>query len=132
MDEFYVADNLLSNAEACDGYTCDQLHCGNKSSFTHVFGMNTDSCMPGFLTCFIRTFSAMKGLFSDNVKVQTGAAVKDILRQYNIVGMHSDPPQQNQNPAKRQIQEVKATTNLVVDQTGAPPWTCLMCMVYIV
>ena len=73
--------------EANDGSTCAQIYFGKKSSFTHVFGMKTEIEMPGILMDFIPMFGAMKGLFSDNAKVQTGAAVKDILRQYNIDDM---------------------------------------------
>ena len=46
--------------------------------------------------------------------------------------MHSEPLQQNHNPAERIIQEVKATTNMVMDRTGAPPWIWLLFMVFIV
>eukprot|EP00957_Ditylum_brightwellii_P154003 11721872-Ditylum_brightwellii.AAC.1 len=61
----------------------------------------------------------MKGLFSDNAKAQTSLAVKDILRQYNIYDMQSKPHQQNQNPAERPIQEVKAMTYVMMDRSGA-------------
>eukprot|EP00957_Ditylum_brightwellii_P140999 10741979-Ditylum_brightwellii.AAC.1 len=67
--------------------------------------------MPGTLIDFMRKWGAMKGLFSDNDKAQTSMAIKDILCQYNIDGMQSEPHQQNQNPAERLIQEVKALTN---------------------
>ena len=131
MDEVYATEIFVSNVEAHDGSTCSQPYCGNKSSFTHVFGIKTKSDMPGTLMDFIRTFGAMKGLFSDNYKFQTGAAIKDILRQYNIDDIQSEPLQKNQNPPKRRIQEFKANTNMVMYQTGAPPSTWLLCMVYI-
>ena len=131
-DEVNVTDNLFYNMKSHKGFICAPFYDGEKSSFADLFGMKTKSDIPETIRDFICTFGATKGLLFYNTRVHTVESVQDILRQYNIVGMHSDPPQQNQNPAKRQIQEVKATTNLVVDQTGAPPWTCLMCMVYIV
>ena len=87
LDEVYVEYTLLSNVEAHEGSTCAQLYCGKKYSFTRLFGMKTESEMPGTLMDFIRTFGAMKGLFSDNAKVHTGAAIKDILQQCNIDDM---------------------------------------------
>eukprot|EP00957_Ditylum_brightwellii_P206214 15347353-Ditylum_brightwellii.AAC.1 len=64
----------------------------------------------------------MKGLFDDNAKVQASMAMKDILCQYNIDDMQSDPHQQNQNPAERHIQEVKAMKNVMMDRSGAPAY----------
>eukprot|EP00957_Ditylum_brightwellii_P113204 8632783-Ditylum_brightwellii.AAC.1 len=61
--------------------------------------------MSGTLMDFIHKWGAMTGLFSDNAKAQTSMAVKDILCQYNIDYMQSEPHQQNQNPAERCIQE---------------------------
>eukprot|EP00957_Ditylum_brightwellii_P104414 7952482-Ditylum_brightwellii.AAC.1 len=78
--------------------------------------------MPGTLMDLICKWGAMKGLFSDNAKGQTSMAVKDILRQYNIDDMQSEPHQQNHNPAKRRIQEVKTTNNVMIDRSGAPAY----------
>eukprot|EP00957_Ditylum_brightwellii_P142788 10879743-Ditylum_brightwellii.AAC.1 len=78
--------------------------------------------MPGTLMDFIRKWGAMKGLFSNNSKAQTSMAVKDILHQYNMDVMQSEPHQQNQNPAKRPIQAVKAMKNVMMDRTGAPAY----------
>eukprot|EP00957_Ditylum_brightwellii_P185852 14149879-Ditylum_brightwellii.AAC.1 len=64
----------------------------------------------------------MKELFSDNAKAQTSMAVKDILLQYNIDDMQSEPNQQNQNLAERRIQEVKAMANVMMDRSGAPTY----------
>ena len=54
-----------------------------------------------------------------------------LLRQYNINYIQSDPLQQKENPDKRQIQKGKATKNMAIDRTGAPPCTWLLYMVYI-
>ena len=76
--------------------------------------------MPGTLMDFIQGHGAMHGLFSDNAKVETSKVVKDILWLYNIYDLQSEPHHQHQNPAERHIQEVKASTNVVMDRTGAP------------
>eukprot|EP00957_Ditylum_brightwellii_P133599 10186088-Ditylum_brightwellii.AAC.1 len=78
--------------------------------------------MPSNLIEFIRKWGAIKGLFSNNAKAQTRMAVTDILQQYNIDDMQSEPHQQNQNPAKRRIQEVKALANVMMDRSGAPAY----------
>ena len=88
--------------------------------------------MPGTLMDFIRGHGAMRGLFSDNAKVETSKVVKDILWLYNIYDLQSEPHHQHQNPAERRIQEVKASTNVVMDCTGAPSFMWLLCMLYVV
>ena len=120
LDEVYATDTFFSNVKAHDGSECVQLYCGRKSYFTSTYGMKTESQMSGTLMDFIKSFGAMQGLFSDNAKAESSAAVKDILSQYCIDNMYSEPYQQNQNPAECRIQEVKAMTNIVMDRTGAP------------
>ena len=71
---------------------------------------------------FILKWGVMDGLFSDNAKAQTSKAVADILQQYNIYDMQSEPYQQNQNFAERRIQEVKSMTTTLMDRTGSPGW----------
>ena len=132
LDEVYATDTFFSQTTAHDGSTCCQLYCGRKSYFTSVYGMKSEYEMPGSLMDFIRQHGAMKGLFSDNARVQTGHAVRDILRQYGIADMQSEPHQQNQNPAERRIQEVKKMTNVVLDRTGAPRHLWLLCLLWCV
>eukprot|EP00957_Ditylum_brightwellii_P022963 1733192-Ditylum_brightwellii.AAC.1 len=64
----------------------------------------------------------MKRLFSDNAKAKTSLAVKDMLCKYNIDDMQSESHQQNQNPAERCIQEVKAMSNVMMNRSGAPAY----------
>ena len=81
---------------------------------------------------FILKWGVMDGLFSDNAKAQTSKAVADILGQYKIYDMQSEPYQQNQNYADRRIQEVKSMTNTLMDRTGSPGFLWLLCMMYCV
>jgi len=132
LEEVYATDTFFANEPAHDGSTCVQLFCGRKSYFTAIYGMKTENQMPGALMDFIRQHGAMKGLFSDNAKSETSHAVRDILRQYNIPAMTSEPHQHNQNPAERRIKEVKSMTNVVMDRTGAPGFLWLLAMTYCV
>ena len=109
-----------------------QLYCGRDSYLTDVFGMKEETEMPGTLLDFILKWGAMDGLFSDNAKVQTSYAVQDILRQYNINDMQSEPEMQHQNPAERRIQEVKSMTNTLMDRSGSPKHLWFLCMLYVV
>ena len=127
--EVYATDTFFAHEVAIGGEECAQLYCGKTSQFTQVYGMKSKSEMPGTLMDFIRQFGAMIGLFSDNAKEQTSAAVIDIQRNYNIKDMQCEPRYQNQNPAERKIQEVKAMANTVLDRSGAPGkfWFLAMC-----
>ena len=132
LDEDIATDTFFSNTRALDGSICAQLFVGRKSMLTDVFGMKTEQQMPGALMDFIRKWGAGTGLFSDNAKAETSNAVRDILRQYNMRDLQSEPHQQNQNPAERRIQEVKSVTNTLLDRSGAPETLWLLCMTYVV
>ena len=132
LDEDVATDTFFSNVKAHDGSTCAQLFVGRKSMLTDIFGMKTESQVPGALMDFIRKWGAGRGLFSDNAKSETSNAVRDILRTYNMRDLQSEPHQQNQNPAERRIQEVKATTNILLDRSGAPESCWLLCMTFVV
>ena len=43
----------------------------------------------------------------------------------------SAPHQQNQNPAERQIQNVKRTSNMIMDRTNTPAHLWLLCVMYV-
>ena len=47
LDEEYATDTFFSDTKAHDGSTSVQLYCGRKSQFTKVYGMKTESEMPG-------------------------------------------------------------------------------------
>jgi hypothetical protein len=132
LNEVYATDTFYANCKAHNGSECAQLFTGRRSFFTSLHPMNSESEMPGSLMDFIRTYGAMSGLFIDNAKAQCGKVVEKILRMYNIKDMQTEPHHPWQNPAERCIQEVKATTNVILDRTGAPKVMWLLCMMYVV
>ncbi len=69
-------------------------------------------------------------LLSDNAKSELSNAVKEILRKYNIKDLQTEPHHPNQNPAERQIQEIKKTANTVMDRSGAPGCLWYLATVY--
>ena len=74
----------------------------------------------------------MDRLISDRAKSETSNKVVDVLRNYVIGDWQSKPYHENQNPAERRYQQIKRTTNLLMDRTGAPPKTWLLCVLYTV
>jgi hypothetical protein len=45
--------------------------------------------------------------------------------------MQSEPYQQQQNPAERRYQTIKRAANRVLDRSGAPEYTWLMCLQFV-
>jgi hypothetical protein len=88
--------------------------------------------MPETLYDFAREVGVPVGLLSDNAESETSNKVKEWLRQYCVYDWQSEPHQQNQNPAERRIQEVKATTNIVMDRTATPTCLWFLAMAYVV
>ena len=109
-----------------------QLFCGCTTHLTAVFPMKTDHEMSRTFEDFIRTYGAPNALFSDNAKSQIGKAVKEILRMYAIKDFQCEPHHQHQNPAERQIQEVKKRCNILMDRSGSPAPYWLLCTKYVV
>ena len=132
LQEVFATDTFFSATEAHDGSKMCQLFVGKKSYFTEVVPMTQKSEFPNALKDFVRKHGAMQGLMSDNAPEQISDQVHQILRQYNIKDMQSEPYQQNQNPAERRIQEVKAMTTVVMDRSGAPKKLWLLCLLYCV
>ena len=50
------------------------------------------------------------------------------MRQWAIPHGRSEPHQQRQNLAERQVQEVKAATRTLMDRSGCPKWAWLLAM----
>ena len=48
-----------------------------------------------------------------------------------IGNWQSEPHQQHQNPAERRYQTVKGLANVILDRTGAPASTWLLCLTYV-
>ena len=65
----------------------------------------------------------MDRLISDRAQVEVSNKVLDLLRNYVIGDWQSKPHFQHQNPAERRFQDIKRTTNILLDRTGAPAET---------
>ena len=49
---------------------------------------------------------------------------------YGVGSKQYEAHKQNQNPSERRIQEVRGTTRIVLDCSGAPKWSWILCMTY--
>ena len=79
----------------------------------------------------IRRSGAMDKLLSDSAKTEISKTVMDILRAYHISNWHSEPYQQNQNPAEWRYRTIKSWTDTVMNRSGAPANCWLLCMIYV-
>jgi hypothetical protein len=124
-------DTIQSDVPAINGgkkYV--QIFIRTKSLVTDVHGMKSPAQFPGVLTDEIITCSAPTKLISDSARVETSKEVHGILRTYGISSWQSEPHQQHQNPAEWQYQTVKVC-NSILDQTGAPAYCWLLCLMYV-
>ena len=124
LREVFATDTFFSSEKALGGYTMAQLYIDKTSTFTEIFGMKRKSQMSETPQDFIRQWGAPSGLMLDSAKIETSKAVKDILRMYGIKDMQSEANHQHQNYAEQHIQEVKCTSNIVMDRINALGVSC--------
>ena len=79
----------------------------------------------------IRERGAPNKLISDRAQVENSEKVQYILCTLFIGSWQSEPHQQHQNPAERRFQTVKTAANTILDRTGAPASTWLLCLLYV-
>ena len=82
---------MFASKKSIEGYTCAQLFVGKSSKYTAVYGMRSEDQGTEALQDFIRDVGAPYNIHSDNSKMQTSNAWKDILRQYNISQTTTEP-----------------------------------------
>jgi hypothetical protein len=131
-DEPVATDTVYSDTPAVDsGATSAQLFVGTETLLTDVYGMKTDKQFVSTLEDNIRERGAMSKLISDRAQVEISNKVMDIVRALFVRTWQSEPHQQQQNPAERRYQTVKTMSNTVLDRTGAPAHTWLLCLMYV-
>jgi hypothetical protein len=95
LNTFYATDTFSSNVISKDEYTTAQVYCDREKLFECCLRCDGKITVPGTLLDFIRKWGAMVGLYDNNEHVQTRYAVNEILRQYNIYNMQSEPNMQH-------------------------------------
>ena len=114
-----------------DGSLAAVLFTGLDTQVTDIYGIKTDRQFVNTLEDNIRQRGAPNKLISDRAQVEISNKVLNILRALVIGDWQSEPHQQQQNPAERRYQTVKTTANRVMDRSGAPAYTWLLCLTYV-
>ena len=131
-NESVACDIVYSDTPAIDdGSVAAVLFVGVTTQVTDVYGIKTDKQFVNTLEDNIIQRGAPNKLLSDRAQVIISNKVLDILRTLCIGNWQSEPHQQQQNPAERRYQTVKTSTNRIMDRTGAPPYTWLLCLKYV-
>jgi hypothetical protein len=131
-DEPVATDTVFSDTPSIDGgETCAQIFVGTESLVTDIYGMKNEKQFVNTLEDNIRERGAMSRLLSDRAQVEISARVVSILRALHIGQWQSEPHQQHQNPCERRYQTLKTTTNTLLDRSGSPAYTWLLCLIYV-
>ena len=59
-------------------------------------------------------------------------SLRKLIRAYGVRSKQSEAHKHNQNPAERRIQEIKGTNFTILNRSGAPSWSWLLCMACVV
>ena len=130
--EAVATDTVYADVPAIDcGHTQAQFYCGIDSLVCDAYGMKTDKQFVNTFEDIIRQRGAMDKLISDGAKVETTGKAQDIFRAYVIGNWHSEAYQQQQNFAERKYQQVKNTTNRLLERAGSPAYTWLLALLYV-
>jgi hypothetical protein len=100
------------------------------SGYRHIWD-ETDKEFIKTLEENIRKRGAMDKLISDRALSEINKKIHDILRAYIINDWQSEPHHQHQNYAERHYAIMKSRTYVILNRTGAPPDTWLLCMQYV-
>ena len=114
-----------------NGSMAAQVFVGRTTYVTDVYGCKTDAEFAGILEENIRERGAINCLISDGAKAETLAKVVDLLRMYKCGNYMSELEHQHQKFAENRIRTPKDTSNRIMDWTGAPGYTWLLCLIYV-
>jgi hypothetical protein len=96
-----------------------------------VYPIKSDKQFVNTLLDNITQCGAPTRLISNRAQVEISERVKQVLRPLHISTWQSEPHQQHQNPAERQYQNIKRLCNTILDRSGAPAYTWLLCLMYV-
>jgi hypothetical protein len=96
-----------------------------------VYGLKTDKAFVSTLEDNIRERGAMDKLISDFSKAEVSERVNQILRALCFSSWYSEPYHQNQNYAENRYDKIKATTNRIMNFSGASAHIWLLALIYV-
>jgi hypothetical protein len=119
--------HCVSDTPAVDGgVTAAQIFVGRESLVADVYGLKTDKEFVSTLEDIIRERGAMDKLISDCAKAEMSERVKQILWALVLSAWYSEPYHENRNFAENRYATIKASTNRVMNFSGAPAHTWLL------
>jgi hypothetical protein len=131
-NELVATDTVFSDTPAVDcGVTAAQIFVGRETLVDDVYGLKTDKEFGNTLENNICKRGAMNKLISDCAKAEMSGQVKQILRALVIIAWYSEPYHENQNFAENCYATIKASTNRVMNFSGAPAHTWLLALMYV-
>lgn len=131
-NEDVATDTIFSDVPAIDnGSTMAQMYVGTTTHVRDAYGMKREREFANTLEDCVRERGAMNRLLSDRASVEISERVKNFLRFLIIGAWQSEPHMQHQNPYERSWQTVKHRVNVLLDRSGAPPYTWFLCLTYV-
>lgn len=130
--EAVACDFVYADTPAIDnGSDTAVIFVGRDTRVTDAYGVKNDREFVNTLEDNIRDRGAPDKLISDRAQVEISKSVLSILRALFISSWQSEPHQQQQNYAERQIQIIKTMVNRIMDRVGAPAYAWLLCLLYV-
>jgi hypothetical protein len=131
-DEPVATDTIYSDPPGIDcGISSAQLFVGTKTHTADMFPIKSDKQFVNTLLDNITQLIAPTKLISNCAQVEISECIKQVLRPLHIATWQSEPHQQHQNPDERQYQNIKRLCNTILDRSGAPAYTWLLCLMYV-
>jgi hypothetical protein len=131
-DKPVATNTIYSDTPAIEcGITSAQVFVGTKTHTADVYAIKSDKQFVNTLLDNITQCGTPTKLISDRAQVEISERVKQVLRPLHISTWQSEPHQQHQNPAERQYQNIKRLCNTILDRSGAPAYTWLLCLMYV-
>ena len=127
-------NNFFSSVRAHDGTTPIELIIDTETLLTNVYAIGSKSSLniAKVLQYRFREGGITINIWSDNAQKEFMGSVCKLLRAYGVGSKKYEAHKNNHNPAKRRIQEIKGTTWTIFDHYGAPSWSWILCMAYVV
>ena len=119
--EEWLSDTWFFNIKSFEGYWSCQLFGGRKSKRLANYGMQTESNGPDALLDFFREIGVPISIRRDNSCMQTSYLWKQYMRRYNCKDKFIEPHNPQQNPAERNIGELKEAIKRAYIDTGCDP-----------
>jgi hypothetical protein len=131
-NEPVATDYIYSDTPAIDdGSTGAQFYVGTQTQVCDAYGCKTDGEFLRTLQENVRLRGAPTKLISDRAQSEISKKALQYLRALVIDSWQSEPHRQNQNTSERRFQSVKRMTNTLLDRSGSPPFTWLLCLCYV-